>query len=199
MIHHAAASREIVEYVQLKTPGNAITRASLMRYDVLKDFQSGIVGVVGFAIAIFTLWWNANQAEIGRIEEAKRTSHTVQMALCQELLSIQEELGNIDSAARKVPPASFYFTLERPYIYETLVKDIGVLAPEQAKEIIRTHRDLHLLMGLIRNQAVNPAAPIAELQPQEFPKTVELTPDSLEAAHLGIRSLTSDPAGAVCK
>jgi len=38
-------------------------------YNVIKDFQSGLVGILGFIGVIITLWWTAHSAEQTRVQE----------------------------------------------------------------------------------------------------------------------------------
>src|SRR5712671_1506325 len=122
-----------------------------MFYNVIKDFQSGVVGILGFIGVIITLWWNAHSAEQTRVQERNEARHTLQSALRQELQSIREELANIKGYGNA--KSSVQFTLEQPYVYRTLVKDIGTLPPETARTVIRVYRDLYLTMNSIRGMA----------------------------------------------
>lgn len=122
-----------------------------MFYNVIKDFQSGLIGILGFIGVIITLWWNAHSAEQTRVQERNQARHTLQSALQQELRSIREELANIKRSA--IDKSSAQFTLEQPYVYRTLVKDIGTLESETARTVIRVYRDLYLTMNLIRGMA----------------------------------------------
>ena len=121
-----------------------------MLYNTVKDFQSGIVGILGFTGVIITLFVNADLAQLTRHEQIKQSRVVLQTALQQELTSIKEELVNINEGVKKGGTQPVGFTLEEPYVYRTLVKDIGVLEPEQTKEVIRVYRDLYLIMNALR-------------------------------------------------
>ena len=88
-------------------------------YNVIKDFQSGLVGILGFIGVIATLWWNAHSAERARAQELNQARETQQSALHQELRSIRDELTNIRQNANDRSLQSFQFTLEQPYAYRT--------------------------------------------------------------------------------
>jgi hypothetical protein len=158
--------------------------AKPMLYEVLKDFQAGIVGILGFAGVIITLSGTDYYARAQRDEQRHRDQVSLQTALRQELVSIMEELQNIQEGAQSKEP--FQFTLRRAYVYETLVKDIGILPPEQVKEVIRVHRDLYLLMQMIRDQADDSKAPVATLLPEHFAKVSEYLRPAIAEAQDGI-------------
>ena len=90
-----------------------------MLYNVIKDFQSGLVGILGFIGVIATLWWNAHSAERARAQELNQARETQQSALHQELQSIRDELTNIRQNANDRSLQSFQFTLEQPYAYRS--------------------------------------------------------------------------------
>jgi hypothetical protein len=137
-------------------------------YNLIKDFQSGLVGVLGFAGVIITLWWNAHLSEQTRLQELNQTRQTLQSALHQELWSVRQELRNIERYASDKSLKSFQFTLEKPYVYRTPIKDIGILKPEMARGVIRGHRDLYLVINLIRGMAKNPDRAVATIEAAQF-------------------------------
>ena len=58
----------------------------------------------------------------------------------------------------------FEFTLEEFYVYRTLVKDIGILKPEQVGDTIRVYRYLYLTMHLIRGLGKDPYKPVVTIE-----------------------------------
>jgi hypothetical protein len=163
-----------------------------MDYGALKDFQSGIVGLIGFGGAIITLWWNGRLARVARGEQAEQTKMTILTALQEELQCILQELKSIDRNIRREPACAFGFTLEQPYVYRALIKDIGVLEPDRARVVIRVHRDLYLLMNSIRSLANNPDQSIAELPPESFPEALQYVTHAVELGAGAIEALSAD-------
>lgn len=60
-----------------------------MFFSLIKDFQSGLVGILGFIGVIVTLLWNARLAERNRQRERDQIRQTLQSALRQELKDIE--------------------------------------------------------------------------------------------------------------
>jgi hypothetical protein len=144
---------------------------------IVKDLQSGIVGIQGFVGVILTLLRNARLAEVARTKKIDQTRTTVQSALLQELLSIRENLVNVRDNASGKSLQSFEFTLEPPYVYRTLVKDIGILQADKAQTVIRIYRNLYLCMNLIRGLAKNQDKAVATMEAEKFPYGVSLVAD----------------------
>jgi hypothetical protein len=142
-----------------------------MFYEYIKAFQSGLVGILGFIGVIITLWGNARLAERKRLRERDEERQTLRSALRQELTSIREELLNINRIVNQTPPTPVHFTLEEPYVYRTLVKDIGTLGPETARRVIRVYRDVHLVTNVLRSLASNPENALAAIE-KKFPEPV---------------------------
>jgi hypothetical protein len=159
-------------------------------YNILKDFQSGIVGILGFAGVIITLWWNAHLARISRVQQIDQTRLTMQTALRTELQSVREELANLDRAFKENSAQPIRFTLEPPYVYPKLVKDIGTLESEQAKTMIRVHRNLYLLLNAIRERAVDPSKALATIERENFSKTAPFVAAALDETDMAIKALT---------
>jgi type II secretory pathway pseudopilin PulG len=158
-------------------------------YNVIKDFQSGLVGILGFIGVIVTLWWNAHSAEQTRAQELNQARQTLQSALHQELQSIREELANIRQYANDRSLQSFQFTLEQPYVYRTLVKDIGILQPETARTVIRVYRDLYLTMNTIRGMASNQDKAVATMEAKQFQNAASAVADVRDEIDEAIKAL----------
>jgi hypothetical protein len=144
-----------------------------MFYEIVKDFQSGIVGILGFIGVIITLWWNANVAAVARNDQLHDAEFTLQSALHQELASIRQELVNIRAFASDKSLQSFQFTLEQPYVFHTLVKDIGILQAKKAQTVIRVYRDLYLTMNTVRGLAKDQDKVVATLEAKKFPDAIQ--------------------------
>jgi hypothetical protein len=107
-------------------------------YNTIKDFRSGIVGILDFVGVIIALSVNASLARAARVQQISQTRLTVQTAIREELRCIRNELDKLDRAFGEGLAQPVSFTLEQPYVYQTLVKDIGVLTAEQAQAVIRS-------------------------------------------------------------
>ena len=110
----------------------------------------------------------------------------------EELECVQEELVNIDKGLRRKSAGPVQFTLEEPYVYRALVKDIGVLEPEQAQAVIRVHRDLYLLLRSIREVADDPDKPIAQINPEGFPEAARYVSAALHETDIAVKALADD-------
>jgi len=161
-------------------------------HDALKDFQSGIVGLLGFSGVIITLWWNARLARNAREQQISQARSTIRTAMREELECVQEELVNIDKGLRRKSAGPAQFTLEEPYVYRALVKDIGVLEPEQAQAVIRVHRDLYLLLRSIREVADDPDKPIAQINREGFPEAARYVSAALHETDIAVKALADD-------
>jgi hypothetical protein len=144
-----------------------------MFYEVVKDFQSGIVGILGFTGAIITLWYGAHVTAVARNEQFHDSQVTLQSALQQELVSIRQELLNIRALAGDKSVPSFQFTLEQPYVFRTLVKDIGILQAKKAQTVIRVYRDLYLTMNVVRGFAKDQDKEVVTLEAKKFPEAIQ--------------------------
>ena len=144
-----------------------------MFYEVVKDFQSGIVGILGFIGVIITPWWNAHLAAVARNEQLHDAQVTLQSALHQELVSIRQELVNIRALASDKSLQPFQFTLEQPYVFHTLVKDIGILQAKKARTVIRVYRDLYLTMNTVRGLAKDQDKAVVTLEAKKFPDAIQ--------------------------
>jgi hypothetical protein len=142
-------------------------------YSILKDFQTSISAIIGFIGVITTLAVNAHLTRVQDAERERTAQATLQSALKQELVSIRVELDSIRDAAGNKSTASFEFTLESPYVYRALVKDLGILPPKKAQAVISVYRELHLTMNSIRGLSGDPTTPVVTIQSKRFPEAIE--------------------------
>jgi hypothetical protein len=138
---------------------------------------------------IVTLWWNADSAEQTRAQELNQARQTPQSALHPELQSIRNELGNIRQYANDRSRQSFQFTLEKPYVYRTLVKDIGILQPETVRTVIRVYRDLYLTMNTIGGMAANQDKAVATMEAKQFQNAASAVADVQDEMDEAIKAL----------
>jgi hypothetical protein len=111
-----------------------------MTYAIFKDFQSGIVGIIGFIGVMLTLGFNARQARIGREAAISHQKETVRVALAEELRLIEFELAQILEGLLKTEAISISFVGLIPFeIYASHVASIGALSAIQARAVIRAY------------------------------------------------------------
>ncbi|MDR3473738.1 MAG: hypothetical protein P4M09_18940 [Devosia sp.] len=108
-------------------------------YAVLKDFQSGVTGLLGFVGVMLTLWWNGRISRVGRAETQIHHRNTLRVALAEELSLIEEDLlQRLDIIGGNIPPTAVSFAPMVPTeIYSAVIKDIGVLQADQVRALIR--------------------------------------------------------------
>jgi hypothetical protein len=139
-----------------------------MNYDTIKDFQTSIAAIVGFIGVITTLVVNARLARVQNAEKDRKAQATLESALKQELISIRDELKSIRRAATDKGLDSFKLTLEAPYVYHALVKDLGMLPPKKARVVISVYRELYLTMNSVRSLAVDSSTPVVTIHSDQF-------------------------------
>jgi hypothetical protein len=103
--------------------------------DVLREFQSGIVGIIGFGGVIITLWSNARIARNQREAAIDHERQTLRTALTEELKMLRDAYAhNAEYCARHVGKQGGSFDvplLEMTDLYESMRDKLGLLSPEQ--------------------------------------------------------------------
>jgi hypothetical protein len=61
-------------------------------YQLLRDFQAGIAGILGFLGVILTLWINARLARAARLNAIEHERTSVRVAFAEELKLIEKSL-----------------------------------------------------------------------------------------------------------
>lgn len=104
-------------------------------YAVLKDFQSGMVGVLGFTGVMLTLWWNARLARIAREVTLEHERLTLRVALSQEMRILRSMLAPNIILLREGTGSQVIGPIPASTIYDTNISKIGTLTE---KEVIQT-------------------------------------------------------------
>ena len=78
----------------------------------IQHFQTQIVGIIGFAGVIATLWFNARQARNQRIDERHHESEALRTALIEELKIIRESVT--ENADPDAIAATYLAVLNQP-------------------------------------------------------------------------------------
>jgi hypothetical protein len=142
-------------------------------YRFIKDFQSGLVGILGFIGVCLTIGLTAHFEEVHKINEQERTRIAVQSALHAELMSIHDELANILDIAETRDQGDIKFTLEDNYVFRALVKDVGLLEHRKAADTIRAYRDVYLIVSELRGLADDPQQKLVRVSKEHFPEIRE--------------------------
>ncbi|MYA88804.1 MAG: hypothetical protein F4X97_10200 [Boseongicola sp. SB0662_bin_57] len=124
-----------------------------MTYELFKDFQSALVGVVGFIGVILTLVGNAWLTRRQHRFEQDQLRLMVEAGLREELRAFLEmaernvqSLGNWDSDRNLNVPRI------RPLVSERLIQDLGLLEADKAQAALKgvmTVREMHRKLTLL--------------------------------------------------
>lgn len=110
-------------------------------WTLVKDFQSLIVGVVGFLGIIFTLWFNARQARRDREAELNQERETLRAALLEELKIVHASLER-NKADRKEGKAAFVPTDPMDDAYKAFTQRIGLLTRSEVQKVMYAYLTL---------------------------------------------------------
>jgi hypothetical protein len=112
----------------------------------LKDYQALVVGGVGFAGVIFTLWHNAKVARDRRDEERADERKALRAALVAELQINLEALRENSAKVRKDPPKEggglFVPTDRMDGAYRSFLPRIGLLSEGEVSAVMRAYLSL---------------------------------------------------------
>lgn len=110
-----------------------------LTYELAKDFQSSIVGLLGFTGVIITLVVNAGIARSNLKKTVTHNKNVVRIALVGELLEFKENINYLQQCINNshdhlvIPPQ------EGNDIYKVMLKDIGLLEPKQVEQVIKAY------------------------------------------------------------
>jgi hypothetical protein len=117
----------------------------------IQPFQTLIVGIIGFAGVITTLWFNASQARQQRTLERLHEAETLRVALIEELkisrTAVVENSSNMDMAQDAFVP-----TAPMDDVYRTFTGRIGLLSELEVGKVMiayLTLRTFHAKLFLI--------------------------------------------------
>jgi len=120
-------------------------------FDLLARYQTGLVGLLGFAGVIVTLWWNASlsaraqrravKSEIASLRAALLAELTLSRAFLALTADQLDQLEDENAETEDKQPALVQ-PFEPPEVYTALVSKIGLLSPEDATKIVRGYQFL---------------------------------------------------------
>jgi hypothetical protein len=99
----------------------------------IQHFQTLIVGIIGFAGVIATLWFNARQARNQRIDERHHESEALRTALIEELKIIRESVTENAAGSDKSQDA-FVPTDPMDDAYRAFTHRIGLLSEGEVRK-----------------------------------------------------------------
>lgn len=114
----------------------------------VQEFQTLIVGIVGFAGVILTLCFNARQAREQRREERRHECQTLRAALIEELKINRETLvsnmHNVRDTANGLPEGGGYFVPTDPMddAYRAFTLRIGLLSQAEVSKVMYAYLSL---------------------------------------------------------
>jgi hypothetical protein len=116
-------------------------------YQLFKDFQNILLGLIGFIGVIITLVVNAYLARATGAEAIEHQRKALRVALAEELRQIKTGLSERLEAFNDPhqPAAVLIAPMLATDIYSTVVKDIGLLQPDQAQAVIRAYATVRRL------------------------------------------------------
>jgi hypothetical protein len=142
--------------------------SNFLAHMTLDDFvkvQTSIVGAIGFTGVMITVWWSARVARQGRLATLRQARRTLRTALREELTLVRARIIRVErvirEVVRKLPPRDTPYEAndhvavdEIPTlgVYDTLLKDIGILRQNQVKLLIEAHASI----SLVRNATTTP-------------------------------------------
>ena len=106
-------------------------------YELFKDFQSAVVGIIGFAGVILTLFGNSWLARRQHKFEQHERRRAIEAGLYEELhefLSMVER--NMEDPGPKITE-HLNIPLVRPLVSEHLIQDLGLLPRRKAQAALR--------------------------------------------------------------
>ena len=123
----------------------------------LREFQTLIVGMFGFAGVIFTLWFNARQARLQRRDERRHECQTLRAALIEELsINRRSLVSNIERIENTPDDTSGYAVPTDPMddAYRAFTHRIGLLTRAEVSKVmfaylsLRTYHASLFLLGV---------------------------------------------------
>ena len=115
-------------------------------HDLFKDFQTLLVGLLGFAGVIFTLWQNAKAARRWRDEEWDHEREVLRTALLEELRINRDALEENAKRLEKPPPnaedGAVIPTDLMNDAYRSFVSEIGLLSQNEVSKVMGAYLSL---------------------------------------------------------
>jgi len=111
---------------------------------LLTEYQNLIVGSIGFAGVIFTLWFNSKEAREQRRDERQHERQALRVALMEELKINRHSLKeNMDSLKQpKKVGGAFIPTDPMDDAYRSFVPKIGLLSQAEVSKVMGAYLSL---------------------------------------------------------
>ncbi len=110
-------------------------------YQVVKDFQTIIVGVLGFSGVIFTLQMTSRLSREQHERSVKHDREVLKTALRAELELIQKAFSDKAASPEDDREESDAFFPEETHtkVYQSFVGKLGLLSPEEVSAVIKAY------------------------------------------------------------
>jgi hypothetical protein len=141
-----------------------------MLYEVIKEFQSGIVGLLGFCGVILTMAWNARLARTARQEAIQHIRVTTRLALREELKAYRKQFETVLTFLSRKEDRPLFTIAPTAEVYKALLKDLGSLDANEVEPVIGAHANLILVEEALRSLADDKNAGLLSLQPAAHPR-----------------------------
>lgn len=113
-------------------------------YQFVKDFQSIIVGLIGFSGVIYTLRMNAQLSRKQHERTVKQEREVLRTALRAELELIRKSFSNNASSIEEDEESdAFYPSESHTIIYQNFVGKLGLLSPKEVSAVIEAYTLTH--------------------------------------------------------
>jgi hypothetical protein len=155
----------------------------------MRDFQSGIVGILGFAGVVITILVNTRLAQAARIQRFNQTRLTIQTALREELQCIRDELVNLEKAFGGKSAQPISFTLEQAIRLPNISERHRHFGNWTSAGRNSGSSRLYLLLNSTKELAADPGKKIARMESENFPKAAELVTHALGETNDAIKLL----------
>ena len=110
------------------------------------EYQNLIVGSIGFAGVIFTLWFNSKEARKQRRDERQHERQTLRAALTEELKINRHSLKENTDSLKQRPPekggGAFMPTDPMDDAYRSFVPKIGLLSQAEVSKVMGAYLSL---------------------------------------------------------
>jgi hypothetical protein len=125
--------------------------------DVLRQFQTGIVGIIGFAGVIITLLTNAKIARNAREDTIRHERSTLRTALCEELQMLRDTYAhNAEFLSTRRPGPGEHLDvplLDMTNLFDSMHEKLGLLTRQQLAAVLNAymmHRQMrHNMVSLL--------------------------------------------------
>jgi hypothetical protein len=110
-------------------------------YQFVKDFQTIIVGLIGFSGVVITLRMNAQLSQKQHERVVKHDREVLKTALCAELELIRKSFSDKASSVEENAEErdTYYLSESRTDIYQNFVGKLGLLSAEEVSSVVEAY------------------------------------------------------------